>query len=146
MQKIINLNHKDILHSAQELSIQVKKDFSEKGIVNIYPIPRGGVPCAYILLQFLPLNFYLTDDINAADIIIDDIEDSSTTRKNMLQLNPKAKFYSLYNSKDYNCWLSFPWERTLENKDESISQELLRISEYLKLDIDTIKMKLGINT
>ena len=143
--KIINLKHQDIIGAAQQLSLQIKKDFTDRMFqIKIYPVPRGGIPCVYILIQNLPINFHITDYIAEADIIIDDIEDSGLTKIKMLELNPKAKFYTLFNSNDYNEWLSFPFERTLENKDVGIEQELLRISEFLRIDVNTIKMKLDI--
>lgn len=140
---IVNLNHNDILDKAEELSKIILQHNSCDDIIKIYPVPRGGISCAYILLNYLPDNFMLTDNISDANIVIDDIEDSGQTKEQILKINKNINFYTFFNAKDYDCWLSFPWERTLDNKDLGIEQELLRISQHMNISVEDVERRLG---
>lgn len=148
MPQLLNLSHSNILNAAAILSEKIKNDFEEEAPVfflKIYAVPRGGIPCAYILMNFLPSNFTveLVDDIHDATIIIDDIEDSGETKKKLLEMKPDAKFYTFFKSNE-DTWLSFPWERTLLGEDTGIEKELIRLSEYLKISVEDVKERLGV--
>ena len=151
MQKeIIELSHLDMIVAAVKVSTQIKNDFDElinntDLALNIYPVPRGGIPCSYLAMGFIGGSIRLVDSAEEADIIIDDIIDSGDTRNRVLALNPNARFYAFFNSEDYpDKWLSFTYDRTLDNQDSGIDIELLRLSEHTGLEIAEIKNKLGL--
>lgn len=147
-----NLTHRDIAEAASRVAAEISNDFYFKKItiepLKIYAVPRGGIPCAYLLSNSISYDFLiqLVEDVREADVIIDDIEDSGKTKRDLERINPRAKFYALFNSKDnQGYWLSFPWERTLSGDDKGIENELIRLSEYLKISIEEVKESLLID-
>ena len=84
-----------------------------------YGVPRGG---QYIAALLNPV-----DTPEEADIIIDDLIDSGTTKAKWEQMYPDKPFIGLFNKADYKEWLEFPWE----NKGEvEIEENVLRILEF----------------
>ncbi|MDD5150849.1 MAG: hypothetical protein PHC28_10305 [Flavobacterium sp.] len=145
MKKIKNINHHDLCLAAIKISEQIKKDFPTNKKLYCYPIPRGGIACAYLVGNYLYDKLVFVDDVKIADIIIDDIEDSGQTRERITAKNTTAKFYSLFNAVDFDCWISFPFERGLDNHEYGISTELNRLAEFTGFTVTDIKKRLGIN-
>lgn len=85
-----------------------------------YPVPRGGVPVAYLLRGALPL--IIVDDVETADLIVDDIIDTGRTRDRFPEQIPfvapyrkpvgepkKGNWYAPVPVPE-DCWIVFPWE------------------------------------
>ena len=64
------------------LALNLHKVLSQKcknQVINIYPIPRGGIPAAYALKAISPHYYNLVDNVEKAHVCIDDIIDSGKT-------------------------------------------------------------------
>jgi hypothetical protein len=133
MTKMIkNLKHNDLIQAAIIVAddIMNRYDVTHRTL-HIFPVPRGGVPVTYLTMAFLKGNIKLVDNVLEADVIIDDIVDSGATRDKLLELNPNARFYALFENP--SMWLSFPYERTLDGEDKSIEDAILRLAQYHKI-------------
>lgn len=144
---MLELTHDNMIEAAKKVAGLINRDFTDTfEVLKIYAVPRMGIPCAYLTINYIRRWFILTNSIGTANIIIDDILDSGATKAKMLALNPNAKFYALFDRKDYpDQWLSFPVDRGLDNEDSGIEVELLRLSQHTGLSINEIKTRLGIN-
>ncbi|KKP77705.1 MAG: GTP cyclohydrolase 1 [candidate division WS6 bacterium GW2011_GWF1_35_23] len=116
------LTHEEIDIAIQKMARQI--EICHGNCINIYPVPRGGIPIAYHLLRYLP-NSSIVDSRDEADIIIDDLVDSGKTRQKFDSL----PFYTAFD-KQKNPelgWLVFPWEGSGES---SIEDACVRLLEY----------------
>lgn len=100
--------------------------------IRVYGVPRGGVPVTYLLLGVShELNLggiEIVDVPEKADVIVDDLIDSGTTRNHYRSLYPHAPFMALFDKQKENMdgWLVFPWEATVEKSAEDIPLRLLQ--------------------
>ena len=115
--------------------------------INIYPIPRGGVPAAYLLAAYLLagiLDCNFVDTPESADVIVDDLIDSGATMRSYLHRNQRAVCAVLFAKPNYPAhfdlshlfiygakkpaeeWLVFPWEGSLAGSGEDIGVRLLQ--------------------
>lgn len=89
-----------------------------------YGVPRGGQPIAAMLNP--------VDTPEEADVIIDDLIDSGSTKENYKKYG--KVFIGLFNKQTEeefkNQWLVFPWEK----KDENVEDNFVRILQYLGED------------
>lgn len=110
------LTHDDVYRMAQGLMATiVKLDLGYK----IFPIPRGGVPVAY-LLQAQSERIQIVSDPNEADLFVDDLIDSGETMQKWCDTYPGKPFFALLNKMEYRGWVVFPWERMDASEDDSI--------------------------
>jgi len=102
--------------------------------INLYGIPRGGVPAAILVSKHLPKS-NLVDHPTVADYFIDDLIDSGATMERWCDDYPGKPFLSLYNKKEENVseWLIFPWEEKEESSAEDIP---LRLMQFIGEDIN----------
>lgn len=91
-----------------------------------YPVPRGGIPVAYILQGMLP-ELIIVDNPEYADFIIDDIIDSGATRDRYKKNHPDIPFLAAYIKKDLSEWIVFPWEET---EEKGIEENIIRLLQY----------------
>lgn len=89
--------------------------------VNIYPIPRGGIPAAYMLCSVNPEVYNIVDDIYSAHFCIDDIIDSGETALHFAEAFQGIKTYALIDKTDEKCqyknnWIIWPWEQSLNGQ------------------------------
>jgi GTP cyclohydrolase I len=116
---------------------------SEREILNVYPVPRGGVPVAYALKQILAIS--IVDTPEEADIIVDDLVDSGATRDALKDRTNRGagsahSFYalidkaSLPNNHPYKTWLVFPWEVTANGEDASVTDNVVRLLQHIGED------------
>ena len=137
-----------VQRQAQHLASNICNDFIDRNELNIFPVPRGGVPVALMLSDILHRNHILHRDhaIVAdivehpaqADIIVDDLIDSGATRKRFQSSMPHAPFYALYDkSKDFptSPWLVFPWEKLDDEESETIEDNVVRILQSIGEDV-----------
>ena len=108
------------------MAMQIKINEGKENLA-IYGVPRGGIPVAYLLANYLK-GSRITDKPRSADIIVDDILDSSTTAKRYMKEYGKP-FYALYNKKEEPNlpWLIFPWE---QSEEKSIEDACLRLLQF----------------
>lgn len=107
--------------------------------LKIYPIPRGGVPVVYALLPYVFST--VVDDPAAADIFVDDLIDSGRTRDRLMKEYPDKEFFALIDktdgtpvSKNASGWVVFPWEVTIDGKDRSADDIVVRLLQYIGED------------
>lgn len=142
---------KHLQHVARVLASSLRKSFITAGMyeVNLYGIPRGGVPSAYLLqsaLEAFPYapNIRIVEDPESADIIVDDIIDSGETMRNYKDNQGFAALCSsmagampahvfVGEQVDPGTWVVFPWEkmdhtlvRDRDLHDSNIWQQFLR--------------------
>jgi len=121
---------KSILKLCKNLNINV---------CTIYPVPRGGVPAAYAVLNQLTTtaqqHFKLVDDPDYAHVILDDIIDSGETKSRYIQSHPAATFLALVDKDiEYkNYWVVFPWEHG-ESKGSGIEDNIRRLLQFVGED------------
>lgn len=116
--------------------------------MNVYGIPRGGVPVALAALEplrilfnnLLPRNaINVIDSPTLANVIVDDIYCTGKTRDLALSKAPRdAGFYALYSQEGVKQehgadWVVFPWEGDVLGSAEDIPRRLL---EFIGEDPD----------
>ena len=120
------ITYDNLYEIAIALATIITEQFVTTDTIYIYGIPRGGVPCACILLHALTDDRYiLTEDVSIANIIIDDVVDSGNTRNQVLANNPNAMFYSFFVRP--SNWVVFPYEGS---ESDSIEDAYIRLSQF----------------
>ena len=102
MSKLI-LTHHQVAERAEELWNTASRVVGRL----CYPVPRGGVPVAYLLTRFGAI---VVDNPEDADFIVDDIIDSGTTKRHYESVFPGKPFYALVTKEASDDWVVFPWE------------------------------------
>lgn len=133
MHQII-LTHSDIHRQTVQMADTIRCHWEESdgwksgGGPKVFPVPRGGIPVAYLLKSILPI-INIVQQQDHADIIVDDLIDSGATRA---RFHDKP-FYALYDKqKDPHLgWLVFPWEGS---SSSSIEDNVVRILQYIGED------------
>ncbi len=101
--------------------------------MRVYAIPRGGIPAAYLLANWI--NVVMVESPDEADILIDDIIDSGATKAKFAQSHPDKPFFALIDKTPDMGWLVFPWERKVDGSDgEGIEDNIRRILQYVGED------------
>lgn len=101
----------------------------------IYPIPRGGIPVAYLLLAFKP--FKIVGRPEEADYIVDDLIDSGETMERALlesevgsvvRATPRVLIDkpNLPEGDRLKGWIVFPWEGSVEGSMEDTVRRMLQ--------------------
>lgn len=123
----------DVDAAAKALAKMLKARFKDYLVIKVGAIPRGGVPAALAVVKHLP-EACLCDNLEACDVIIDDLIDSGRTHHEYVSKYGKP-VYALFSKKPMNraahCtnsdeWLVFPWEQTEERSGEDIVIRLLQ--------------------
>jgi GTP cyclohydrolase I len=112
----------------QECAEMVRAIFPNKTGFSVYPVPRGGIPAALALGQYIRLS--LVSNPDEADFIMDDLVDSGATREKF----PDKIFVCLIdkNSKLWKGkWIVWPWEETSER---GINDHIVRLLQYVGED------------
>ena len=135
----VKLTHKECVAMAENVAIQITHLLNPTVALNIYPVPRGGVPAAYLVVaalgEFYPsANVKLVDDPSKADVFIDDIIDSGNTMRKYLEEHNGGLFFALVDklSNPSDDWFIFPWENTAE---ASIEDNILRMLQFIGEDV-----------
>ena len=119
MNKIVELTWKDVLSRIN--FIKKKYDISSK--TKIYGVPKNGM----VLAGFFGCKNVPTPE--DADIVIDDILDSGSTKKKYKKLYPKKKFITLFKKDKNTKWVYFPFEKQTEDNEDTIVRLLQIIGE-----------------
>lgn len=105
-------------------------------VLKAHPIPRGGVPAALAISAALKsatgVKLELTEDPNAADLIIDDIIDSGATRDRYVA-EYGLPLFALVNKRTLPDsalgWVVFPWEGSEGGIEDNITRLLQYVGE-----------------
>lgn len=89
----------------------------------VYPIPRGGVPAAYLIAKHCPI--CIVEDPADAEVFVDDVIDSGETMSRWCDEYPGHAFVALIDKTDkgspfHDQWVVFPWEDSGRTEDDSI--------------------------
>lgn len=133
----MKLNHDDVQALAQRTAAAIRQYQHDTGTPNValraYAVPRGGIPVAY-LLQGL-VEFHITSNPADADIFIDDLIDSGSTCERYCDEYPGKPFFALLDKRTdeqfRDEWLVFPWEVTDQGSDESATDIVTRLLQYV---------------
>ncbi len=98
------------------------------GIIKIYPVPRGGVPVAYMLTGHghKKVSFVVVNEPEEADVLVDDLIDSGSTLTQWLRRCPLKPFFALIDKRKPDGhgipwgWVVFPWESGEQSTDDTI--------------------------
>lgn len=112
---------------------------SRNETVNIYAVPRGGIPASYLYAKyFKSVNYKFVDKMDeTVDIIIDDLIDSGNTIeliKNMYPDNNLEVAVLINKQTDVkykNKWIIFPWEKGIGCEESSADDIVIRMLEYI---------------
>ena len=117
MKKNIFLTWDDVFSRIEYIKKKYKIDKKTK----IYGVPKNGM----ILSGFF--NAINVANPEEADLILDDIIDSGSTKMKFKKLFPKKKFVALF-EKDSNVdWVNFPFEKKLDEDQNDTVIRLLQI-------------------
>ena len=131
------LSNSDVTALADKVASLIERQFSEKGTVNIFGIPRGGISAAYLVKGLICTKVAcVVDNPKDADVFVDDIIDSGSTMQEWCDKYPGKPFLALIDKTDPTCqflndWVVFPWERTAE---ASIEDNITRLLQYIGED------------
>lgn len=105
-----------------------------------YPIPRGGVPVAYLLGSLVP-RLLIVDTPQEADIFIDDLIDSGSTCERYCDEYPGILgFFALLDKRTdeqfKDRWIVFPWEVTESGADTSGDDIVVRLLQLVGENAD----------
>lgn len=115
--------------------------YAEVEIDRVYGVPRGGVPAAYALVN--AMNVLKHDKVaevvgnpGSATIVFDDLIDSGRTQDMFNVMHPTKSFDALLDKRKQfsNNWVVFPWEAKDADNDESITDNVTRMLQYIGED------------
>jgi len=138
MSKVYRLEYVDLHSRAEVVASELRKQFPGRRHLTCFPVPRGGVPAAYVLKIVTAGNtpkITLHENPHQADFILDDIIDSGDTLRHYDDICPSTPFYALVNkqqqSKYRDAWVIFPWEHqnVLGDMTVTITRLLQQIGE-----------------
>lgn len=135
------LSWKSVAHLADGVARSIRQSFQHQSGVRVYGIPRGGVHATQaVALEMyrsgsLPVRVDLTNDVEQADVFIDDIVDSGATRSRYLGYG--KPFYSLVDKLGADAhlagrWIVFPWEEMAQ--ETGPEDAVIRLLEYFGED------------
>jgi GTP cyclohydrolase I len=129
-----HLTWADVEERARDIAVGIEKQFRERRDVIAYPIPRGGIPAALAVQSQTsktahPYLLHITEDPYIADIFIDDIIDSGTTREKFLGIRPLPFFALVDKQEEGMDWWEFPWERM--SGEQGPEENVRRLIEYI---------------
>lgn len=141
MTPILTLTHGNIAILAQNLAHKLLDHVQKPELLmRLYPVPRGGVPVAYLLKSLGP--FTVVDNPNDADVIIDDLIDSGATRDRFKLSHPSIPFEVLIDKQTNRAytgqWIVFPWEK---NETGSFEDNVVRLLQYVGEDSEREGLK-----
>lgn len=140
------LTHEDILFRAAKIAAKINTLVENyiKEPIHLCPVPRGGIPALYAVLNFVKYEYKIVTQ-ELADVFIDDIIDSGFTRDKWLTLFPSRSFLALVNKKDEKedknlGWLVFPWEHK-EDGEQGLDETVRRLLQFIGEDPDREGLK-----
>ena len=139
---LTNFDINQLAVTLNEHIVSLKLNCVGKFGLNIYPIPRGGIPAAYALKATNPEYYNIVDNPKQADIAVDDIIDSGKTAMYMMSefllptyalIDKTDLSEAVCNTKYHNKWIVWPWEYSNE-QEEGVEANVVRILQYIGED------------
>lgn len=113
IREIKSLTFDEELSMCKKMCKKMVKGYFISGPIRLYPIPRGGIPVAYLaksILQDMKIKVEIVNEIEVADFIVDDLIDTGYTRNWYAEHYPQIPFHTLLENQPY--WIEFTWEQT----------------------------------
>lgn len=131
----VHLTNKQIYKLAVNAAQDITAAFSyTDSTLYAWPIPRGGVPALYALMQLMP-RIEFADSPEEATFFFDDIIDSGRTMEETCEAYPNKPFFALVNKLEdmvwSDTWVVFPWEG---ESTGSIENNIVRLLQYVGED------------
>lgn len=142
MNKVFITNAK-VLSLASAMHQKIRQRFGRSNpneviispVLKIYGVPRGGIPVAFALLACDPLHYVIVDNMDEADVFVDDIIDSGETADKYRYAYPNVPFYALIDKLAdtvyIGAWIVWPWEKRTDGQDEGVEANVTRIIQYI---------------
>lgn len=113
----------------EKLSVEIRRNAGPNWL-DVYAVPRGGVPVALALQRYIP-NMTIVDEPEKATLFVDDIIDSGETMRRLCDEHPGKMFYALIDKTDpleplKHEWVVFPWEGEAEGGIEDNFRRILQ--------------------
>lgn len=128
----LRLEHRDVERMAFVVSQQLAA--ANMWGKRCYPIPRGGVPAAYLVSSIHEMT--LVESPEQADFFLDDIIDSGETMRKFCDEYPGRPFFALVDKTITPAladkWIIFPWEG---NETGSIEDNIRRMMQFIGEDV-----------
>lgn len=123
-----NITWEQVYHKLNEVIKDLPKD------TKYYGVPRGGQVVA-------GMTGNAVDNVDDADVIIDDLIDSGATEKRYKKYN--KPFLSLIDKRKelQGEWLVFPWETKDGDTDETVEDNVSRLLQYFGEDVNREGLK-----
>lgn len=122
------LTHSEVGALVEQLAKELQIAWESGAGNTCYPIPRGGVSVAYLLMHAWP-HLAITDRPEKADFFVDDLIDSGETYHRFHDKYQKP-FHALIDKRHTasmeGVWIEFPWETELEQDMETTIVRLLQ--------------------
>lgn len=119
------ISQQELRELARELAGKIVQE-TGRSTLSAYAIPRGGVPAALALNPFIAIS--LTDDPDAADILVDDIIDSGATQARWKERYPGKPFFALIDKTKLPQpapFIIWPWEGA--DTADSVEDNVVRL-------------------
>jgi GTP cyclohydrolase I len=123
---------------AGDIAEQLEQEYTfQTDPVRIYGVPRGGVPVALAVAGHGRGAITVVDSPEKAQVLIDDLTDSGTTKNHYLAHYPASRFIPLFNKKDGDDrWYVFPWEGEAGSDVSGPGDIVRRLLQYVGEDPD----------
>lgn len=140
-----HLTHLEVAELAKAMADDIMEHWhATRTVLNVWAVPRGGIPVAYALQQFMHIN--LVDKVEDADIVIDDILESGATRDRFQHRTSRGHdvdhaWFALIDKSilpddhPHNQWIVFPWEQGLQGDDYSVTDSITRLLQHIGEDV-----------
>lgn len=127
-----HLSHEDVNLLALELGTQIRAWGASLPTIKAYPVPRGGIPVAYLLKSYVPF-LEIVSNPEEADCFIDDLIDSGATCERLCNDYPDKPFFALLDKREatQQFWIVFPWEHSEEG---SFEDNVVRLLQFVGED------------
>lgn len=139
MSNEVNVSWDSVYVHAANAASQIVKWY-ENGTIHgfhLYGVPRGGIfavqAVKYALAARGCCETVIVENVEEADVVVDDIIDSQKTALRYIYKYPEKPFIALIaKDKDkryHNQWVSFPWERMIQ--ETGPEENVRRLIEYI---------------
>ena len=123
-----------IQHAAERVAKDIIEKWGEPkdATIQVYGVPRGGVPAAYAVAAASKGRIQVVDAPRNAFAIIDDLIDSGATMEKWKQTRPL--FFALFDKREgpyKGEWLVFPWE---ESEERGVEDHIVRLMQFMGED------------
>lgn len=109
----------------------------QQPVVRVWGVPRGGIPASYLIHAVDPSRIVLANTSEDADVIVDDLIDSGRTAEKYRMSYPSKPFVPLLDKRTsawFGKWVVFPWELAENGGDESATDIVIRLLQYIGED------------